>query len=67
MTFIPKESTLPGYPCGVYCYVCTCGVNTLENQLRRNSIDLDPEISNMVDENFWDLVGENIVAKKENE
>lgn len=25
MTFVSKEHILPGYPCGVYCYVCTCG------------------------------------------
>lgn len=68
MTFIPKQSSIPGYPCGAYCYVCTCEARNrivdFEKDFAASQVSLGPEISNMVDENFWDLVGDKTEPKK---
>lgn len=66
MTFISKEKF--GRPCGVLCFICTCqnrkelnlpdevDNNSISETLMTKSIDLNGEVSDMVNENFWDLI-----------
>jgi hypothetical protein len=68
MTLINKEKF--GRPCGVLCFICTCQQGKrleqpeiriedtlvdIANKLQKNSVSLDTDIVDLVNQNFWDL------------